>query len=91
MFSKFHSDETKLIMSQMKVGKLRSEQTKLKIGLTNSRKVYIFTDENFKIKDFNNYSEAAEYLNCSLRTLSRYVDKNKLYKKKFYLFTKNMA
>ena len=68
-----------------------NQQTKLKIGLTNSRKVSIFTDEKIKIKDFNNYSEAAEYLNCSIRTLSRYVDKNKLYKKNFYLFTKNTA
>lgn len=91
MFSKSHSDETKLKMSQMKNGKLRSEETKLKIGLTNSRKVFIFTNEKIKIKDFNNYSEAAEYLNCSIRTISRYIDKNKLYNKKFYLFTKNIA
>ena len=75
----------------MKIGKLRSLETKLKISLTNSRKVFIFTDEKIKIKYFNSYSEAAEYLNCSIRTISRYIDKNKLYKKNFFLFSKDIA
>lgn len=89
MFNKTHSAETKLTMSQMKIGKPRSEETRLRLSLTNSRKVFIFTNEKKIIKDFNSYSEAAEYLNCSIRTLSRYIDKNKLYKKQFYLSTKN--
>lgn len=92
MFNKSHSDESKLIMSQMKIGKLRSLETKLKISLTNSRKVFILSanrrqDEKIKIKHFNSYSEAAEYLNCSIRTISRYIDKNKLYKKNFFFYS----
>jgi len=86
MFSKNHSVETKLKMSELKLGKLRSEETKLKIGLTNSRKVFIYkldilSNKKIKIKYFDNYSKAAEFLKCSTRTLSRYIDKNILYKK----------
>lgn len=43
MFNKSHSDESKLIMSQIKIGKLRSLETKLKISLTNSIKVFILS------------------------------------------------
>lgn len=87
MFSKNHSVETKLKMSDLKFGKLRSEETKSKISLTKSRKVSIYeidtlSNKKIKIKDFDSYSETAKFLNCSIRTLSRYVDKNILYKKK---------
>lgn len=87
MFGKYHSKETKSNMSEIKRGKLRSEETKLKIGLTNSKKLYIFVNdpvsfEKVLFKCFNNHSEAANYLNCSKRNISRYVDKNKLLNKK---------
>ena len=42
MFGKFHSEETILKMSEIKKGKARSAESKLKIGLTNSKKLYIF-------------------------------------------------
>lgn len=96
MFGKFHSEDTILKMSVAKKGKCRSEDTKLKIGLTNSRKLYIFVNDplsdNLKIlfKSFNNYSEAANYLNCSKRNLSRYVDKNKPLNKKWFIFSKDI-
>ena len=96
MFGKFHTEETKLKMSTIKIGELRSEDTKLKIGLTNSRKVFIFKHDpilNTKvlIKIFNNYTEASQYFDCSIRTLSRYIDKNILYKKEFYIYTKDVS
>lgn len=96
MFSKFHTEETKLKMSTVKVGKLRSEDTKLKIGLSNSRKVFIFKydpilETKILIKKFNSYSEASQYFGCSIRTLSRYIDKNKLYKKEFYIYSKDIS
>jgi hypothetical protein len=47
---KFHSLETKLNMSELKKGKLRSEETKLKIGLTNSKKLYIFINDSLSNK-----------------------------------------
>ncbi len=96
MFGKFHSEETILKMSALKKGKTRSEETKLKIGLTNSKKLYIFVNDplsdSLKIlfKSFDNYSDAANYLNCSKRNISRYVDKNKPLNKKWFLFSKDI-
>lgn len=68
MFGKFHSLETKLNMSELKKGKLRSVKTKLKIGLANSKKLYLFTidsiwNQKILFKSFDNFSEAANYLN----------------------------
>ena len=37
-------------MSELKKGKLRSEETKLKIGLTNSKKLYIFINDSLSNK-----------------------------------------
>ena len=95
MYGKFNSKETKLKMSQIRKGKLQSKETKLKISLTNSKKVFLYINDsalNKKIlfKSFDNFSEAAEYLNCSKRTLSRYIDKNKILNKKWVLFTKDI-
>jgi len=36
-------------------------------------------------KSFNSYTDAAKIFDCSPRTLSRHLDKNKLYKKKWIL------
>jgi group I intron endonuclease len=97
MFGKFHSEETILKMSAIKKGKARSAETKLKIGLTNSKKLYIFVYDSLSdsrkilFKSFDNYSDAANYLNCSKRNISRYVDKNKPLKKKWFLFSKDIS
>lgn len=96
MFGKFHSEETILKMSAIKKGKARLEETKLKIGLTNSKKLFVFVNDPLSdsvkklFKYFDNYSDAANYLNCSKRNLSRYVDKNKPLNKKWFLFSKDM-
>ena len=80
MYGKFHSLDTKLNMSELKKGKSRSEETKLKIGLTNSKMLYIYLNDSILnkktfFKSFDNYSEACKFLNCSKRSISRYVDK----------------
>lgn len=93
MFGKFHSKETKIKMSEIKKGKFHSKETKLKISLRNSKKVFIYINEEKKIflfKSFDNFTEAAKFLNCSTRTLSRYIDKNKILKKKWFLFSKEI-
>jgi hypothetical protein len=38
-------------------------------------------------KSFNNCSDAAKEFNYSNATISNYLDKNKLYKKKWFLFS----
>jgi len=88
MYGKVHLQETKLRISETKKGSSMTEEAKLKISLSSRRKLYLYTNDTtssekkvlFKI--FDSYSATAEYLNCSTRSLSRYVDKNKLLKKK---------
>lgn len=83
-------------MSTIKKGKSRSEETKLKIGFTYSKNIYIFVNDHVSdsqkilFKSFNNYTDAANYLNCSKLNLSRYVDKNKPLNKKWFLFSKDI-
>ena len=96
MFGRQHSIETKQKMSELKRGKLRSAETKKKIGKTNSKKVYIYQNDpvlNKKIlfKCFDNFSDTAEYFNCSYGTIKNYVNKNKLYKNKWFLLTTLIA
>jgi group I intron endonuclease len=96
MFGKFHSKETKLKMSEIKKGKPITEQAKLKMSLANSKKVFIFTSDSLSnektlFKIFDNFLEATEFLKCSKRTLSRYLDKNKIFREKWLLFSKDIS
>jgi hypothetical protein len=55
--------------------------------------VYSFDSETKDIilyKSFNTSIEAAKYFDCSTRNLSRYLDKNKLYKKLWILSTSKL-
>jgi group I intron endonuclease len=95
MFNRSHSEETKAKMSEALkgennpfFGKNHSAETKALM----STKVLVYSidtisNEKTFFKSFDNYSEAALYFNCSKRTLSNYVDKNKLYKKQWILST----
>jgi NUMOD1 domain len=52
--------------------------------------VYSFdleTKDMVLYKSFNTCIEAAKYFDCSTRNLSRYLDKNKLYKKQWILLS----
>lgn len=52
--------------------------------------VYSFDSETKNIilyKSFNTCIEAAKFFDCSIRTLSRYLDKNKLYKNQWILLS----
>jgi len=71
-------------------GRNRSEETKLKMSLAKSKKVFVYSfdslsNETTLHKCFNSYTEATKYFDCSKRTLSSYVDKNKLYKNKWII------
>jgi group I intron endonuclease len=55
-----------------------------------SKKVFVYslnleTQETTLYKSFNTCIEAAKYFSCSTRNISRYLDKNKLYKNKWIL------
>jgi len=78
-FTEIHLDK----LSKAKKGIPLCEDHKLKL----SKKIYIYTNENPKelFLKFNSVNETAEYFNCSRRTISSYIDSNKLYKKKFIL------
>ena len=45
------------------------------------------SNETTLYKSFDNYTETAKYLEYSKRTLSKYIDKNKLFKKQWKLST----
>lgn len=93
-FSKAKSGENHL---RGFLGKIHSTETITKMSLANSgennrmsKKVFIYSfdlemKENTLYKSFNTCTDAAKYFECSTRTLSRYLDKNKLYKKQWLL------
>jgi group I intron endonuclease len=85
---KSHSVETKLKMSEAHKNKVFSEETKAKL----SKEVFIYSfnlETKIKIfhKSFSSCIEAAKYLDCCTHTISRYLDKNKLYKKQWMLYS----
>jgi group I intron endonuclease len=84
--------EVKLGENHPMFGKTHSAETKEKISLTLTKKVFLYSfDSETKVtilnKTFNSSIEAVKHLDISRRTLSRYLDKNKLYKKEWILTT----
>lgn len=99
---KTHSAETLAKMSKAKLGennsrgmqgKTHSADTLAKIALAKYKKVFVYTlDSDTKSlilhKSFNSRLDAAKYLDCSIRTLYKYLDKkDKLYKEQWILTT----
>jgi len=82
MYGKSISISTKALMSKAKIGKNNPA----------SKSVYLYsidpvTKDLTLINFFNTCSDTAKYLNFSIRTLSNYLDKNKIYKGKWVLST----
>lgn len=96
-FGKIHSEESKAKISLANSGKTHLPGTIAKIsealsGENNpmSKNVFVYrfdpeTKETILYKSFDTCIEAASYFNCSRRNISRYLDKNKLYKKQWVL------
>lgn len=88
---KTFSAETKRKMSAAKLsvkhpffGKTHSAETKIKM----SKKVFVYynaTESMTLLHEFDSCSDAAKFFNCITRTISNYLDKNKLYKKQWLL------
>jgi group I intron endonuclease len=89
MFGKTHSIEAIKKMSEARKGILKTEEHKIKISKSMSKNVFVYSfdleTENVLFKSFNTCIEAAKYFDCSTRNISRYLDKNKLYKNQWIL------
>jgi group I intron endonuclease len=85
MFGKSHSLDAITKISQALSGENNSM----------SKSVFVYSF-NLEIKDFilyksfNTCIDAAKYFNCSTRSISRYLDKNKIYKKQWILFSSEL-
>jgi group I intron endonuclease len=85
MYGKTHTPEAKVLISNAKSGENHPNFGKYK-------KVFIYSfDSKSKglilYKSFDNSLETIKYFGCSRRTLSLYLDKNRLYKKQWILYT----
>jgi len=99
-YGKTHTSETKAKISEAMSGKNhpmfgRTGQNSPMFGRTGenhpaSKKIFVYsfdsdTKETILYKSFLSCSEVALYFNCSARTISSYLNKNKLYKKQWIL------
>jgi group I intron endonuclease len=76
-------------------GRTHSIETLAKMSLAKNKRVYIYTKDSVSnelilFKSFENYSEVIKYFDFSKRTLSRYLNKNKLYKNNWILSTSKL-
>jgi len=62
------------------------------MSLAKNKKVFVYSfdslsNETIFYKSFNSCSDAAKELNTSNSTISKYIDKGRLFKKKWLLFS----
>lgn len=102
-YGKILTDITKDKMSKAKLGeknpfyeKSHNEETLKKIKLVmlgennpKSKKVFVYFKDNLTklLFEFSTYTEAGKYFNCSRKTISKYIDNNKIYQDKWILFS----
>lgn len=87
---KTHSEETKVKISIAGKEIAKTEEHKAKISKSMNKKVFVYSSSitpTILSHEFVSYTEAALYFNSSKRTLSNYVDKNKLFRKQWILST----
>lgn len=95
-----HSEESLELMRSALKGRSFTETHKEKLSTAKkgttftkahkanmSKKVYVYTNDNPKtlFKLFNSCNETAKYFNCNRRTIYNYLDKNKIFQKKWFL------
>jgi group I intron endonuclease len=85
MLGRIHSPRTKALMSKTRTGINHPNFGKFKTIFVYS--LDPVSNEKTLHKIFYNPLEAAQYFNCTRRTISRYLDKNALYKKLWVLST----
>ncbi len=99
-YGKTHTEETKTKLRDINLGKSHSAETKAKIGLTRKglplhkntlekirKKVFVYDKDNRTtlFKEFESYSEAGKFFECNVATISRNINKDKLFKDKWIL------
>lgn len=85
---KIISEKTRALISKVKTGGTHSAETKTKISLARNKIIFVYSfdeasKESLLYKSFDSCSDAAKFFNCSIRVISYYLDKNKLYKKQW--------
>jgi group I intron endonuclease len=95
MFGKSHSAESLEKMSKSQRSIDRTGENNPMFGITGenhpmSKKVFIYefyskTKDTIFYKELSSCAEAATYFDCTTRSISNYLDKNKLYKKQWIL------
>jgi group I intron endonuclease len=105
MYGINHSEITKATMNVNKIGIPLTDAHKAKLSLAKIgipiseaarlkrlKPVYLYSSENPTIlyKFFNSYSETAKYLNCSNSVITRYINTNKVFIKKWILFSNKL-
>lgn len=99
------SEGTKALLSEINkgdknprgmLGKFHSEETIAKISSSKTKKVIVYsldldTKSIILYKSFDSCSEAALYFDSSTRTISRYLDKNKVFKEQWILSSSSVS
>lgn len=97
MFGKKHSAETLVKMSEAKsgdnhpfFGKNHSAESLTLMSLAKNKMVFVYsfnleTKVTKLFKEFSSCSDAALYFDCTTRSISNYLDKDKLFRKKWIL------
>ena len=65
----------------------KTEEHKVKISKSLSKKVFVYSDNTSMIKyKFIFYSETAKYFDCSIMLIYKYINNGKLFKEKWIYF-----
>lgn len=89
MYGKFHTEQSKLLMSLAKTGKVQDNKTKEAISAANGTAVYLYaaclgnsTDAFCLIQEFTSIREAGKYFCISHSNVSRYLKSGALYSRR---------
>lgn len=91
-YGKTHTAETLTKMALAKKGVNNPMYGRTGVNNKLSKKVYIYNNKESLIlfKIFSSYAETAIHFNCHERTINRYIDTQKLYKKEWLLSSKEI-
>ena len=87
LFGKTHKESTIALMKQKALGRIHTEETKLKMSLVRGNPIYIYekcTSEGFKlIGSFVSARRAGKFFDISGSTIIRYRNSGEIYKDRY--------